>query len=162
MKSMLWLATLAALALGGLIVSAPGQDKPDTATLPPIPDNNFSPFQQLGNQYWPGYGGTHLGRNSASSKFMAEEMRATQETTELVRKLAEAKGDEKDKVRSKLNDSLEKQFDLRQKRHNSEIEALEEQIKKLKDLVQKRQDSRKEIISRRLDQLVREAQGLGW
>ena len=65
-------------------------------------------------------------------------------------------------MRAKLNDLLEKQFEDRQKKHQAESEALEAQVKKLKELIQTRSENRKEIISRRLEQIVREAQGLGW
>ena len=82
---------------------------------------------------------------------------------QLARQLAEAKSDsDRDKLRAKLGDVLEKQFDQRQKRHEGEIDALEDQIKKLRNLVQKRQENRREIIGRRLDQILKESQGLGW
>ena len=65
-------------------------------------------------------------------------------------------------MKAELSDLLRKQFDVRQARHIREIETLEAQVKKLKELVQKRQENRAEIISRRLDQIVRESQGLGF
>ena len=92
-----------------------------------------------------------------------EEDELVSETSELVQKLETAKSDnDREALKSKLSELIGKQFDVRQKRHKREIESLEAQVKKLKDLVQKRQDNRSEIISRRLDQLVRESQGLGF
>jgi hypothetical protein len=92
-----------------------------------------------------------------------EEMNLTHETEQVVRQLGEAKSDsDKEKLRTKLNEILEKQFDQRQKRHEHEIEALEAQVKKLRELVQKRNDNRRDIVSKRLDQILRDAQGLGW
>ncbi len=90
------------------------------------------------------------------------EMRLAQESKKLVEALAKAEGDKKDKIKTQLTETLGKQFDARQKRHEAEIARLEAQIKKLKEMVQKRQDNRREIISRRYEQLVREAEGLGW
>jgi hypothetical protein len=94
---------------------------------------------------------------------------ATQEATlahdanEIRRRLESATTDsQRSEVRTKLEENLGKQFDLRQKRHGLEIEALETQVKKLRELVRKRQESRAEIISRRVDQVLREAEGLGW
>jgi hypothetical protein len=85
------------------------------------------------------------------------------EAGQLIKQLGEAKSDgDRDKVRTKLGEILEKQFDRRQKRHEKEIEELEAQVRKLRDLVQKRQDNRREIIARRLDQILKESQGLGW
>ena len=91
-----------------------------------------------------------------------EEFQLAQESEKLVKQLGKAEGENKDKIKSKLTDTLGKQFDVRQKRHEAEIAALEAQIKKLKEMVQKRQENRREIIGKRLDQLVREAEGLGW
>jgi hypothetical protein len=44
----------------------------------------------------------------------------------------------------------------------SRILAIDAQVKKLKELVRARTENRREIVSRRLEQIVREAQGLGW
>ncbi len=81
----------------------------------------------------------------------------------LAQQLAAAKSDsDREKLKGQLAEVLEKQFDQRQKRHEEEIKQLEAQIKKLKDLVDKRQENRREIIASRLDQIVKESQGLGW
>lgn len=93
----------------------------------------------------------------------ADEGGLSQQAEQLARKLADAKSDgDREKIKGQLSDLLEKQFDQRQKRHEEEIKALEAQIKKLKDLVDKRQENRREIISARLNQIVKESQGLGW
>jgi hypothetical protein len=68
----------------------------------------------------------------------------------------------RDSLKSKLNDLLGKQFDARQKGHEKQIAELEAQVAKLRELVKKRQTSRSEIISLRLEQMLRETQGLGW
>jgi hypothetical protein len=91
-----------------------------------------------------------------------EEYELSHKSEKLAKELATAKGEEREKIRDKLTDTLGKQFDVRQKRHEAEIAALEAQLKKLKDIVQKRQENRKEIISKRMEHLVRNAEGLGW
>ncbi len=91
-----------------------------------------------------------------------QEAEAGQQTEDLVRQLRTAEGDKKEEIKTKLTDLLNKQFDLRQQRHQEEIKALEAQVRRLKGLVEKRQENRREIISKRLDQLVRDAEGLGW
>jgi hypothetical protein len=68
----------------------------------------------------------------------------------------------RDSLKSKLNELLGKQFDARQKGHEKQIADLEAQVTKLRELVKKRQTSRSEIISLRLEQMLRETQGLGW
>lgn len=85
------------------------------------------------------------------------------EAEKLARELSQAKSDtERESLKAKLSQALEKQFDQRQKKHEADIEALETQIKKLKELVKNRNENRKDIVSRRLEQVVRDAQGLGW
>jgi hypothetical protein len=92
-----------------------------------------------------------------------EQANLDHEVTELAGKLSSAKSDsDRSKIRTQIGELLEKQFELRQKQHVKEIEALEAKVKKLKDLVQKRQDNRREIVSKRLDQILSDAEGLGW
>ena len=96
-------------------------------------------------------------------KLALQESALAHEANEIRHRLESATTDaQRSEVRTKLSENLGKQFDLRQKRHGLEIEALETQVKKLRELVRKRQDSREEIISRRVDQILREAEGLGW
>jgi hypothetical protein len=143
---------LAVLAFTAFAQSPAGEGVGQLPATPNFPATGpFGPGMQP-----PGFDGVF-------GKFRSEEMDLARQAQNLVRQLGEAKGDaEKDKIKTKLNEVLEKQFDLRQKRHTSEIEALESQVKKLKELVEKRKENRKEIVSKRLDQLQREAQGLGW
>jgi hypothetical protein len=82
---------------------------------------------------------------------------------ELSRKLGGTKSEsDRSEIKNELSQILEKAFDLRQKRHQEEIAGLEAKIKKLKDLVEKRQENRREIIAKKLDQILRDAEGLGW
>ena len=118
--------------------------------------------------------GTPYGvRQSARSLFAAprnqffaystEENGLSNQAEQLAQQLAAAKSDsDREKIKGQLAETLEKQFDQRQKRHEEEIKSLEAQIKKLKDLVDKRQENRREIIGARLNQILKESQGLGW
>ncbi len=127
---------------------------PDTATLPtqvPRLETNY------GSDEWKFI--VHPVRNQIA----LQESALAQEANEIRHRLESATTDaQRSEVRAKLSENLGKQFDLRQKRHGLEIESLEAQVKKLRELVRKRQDSREEIISRRVDQVLREAEGLGW
>jgi hypothetical protein len=121
---------------------------PTTTTINSVP---MTLFGQQGNVY------------KAFSAATSEETKLARNVEALVHRLAEAKNDsDRDKAKGELRDVLEKQFDLRQVRHDKEIDALEAQVKKLKDLVRKRNDNRREIISKRLDQILSDAEGLGW
>jgi hypothetical protein len=150
---------LIALTLPAQTPVGPGGEKLPTIQsqpVPPVPAQpGFSPYGIVGEHqggwvYGVGYGQT------------AEEMQLAHQCDSLVKQLAKATGEEKEKVKTKLTEAIDKQFDLRQKRHEAEITALENQLKKLKDMVQKRQENRRDIVSKRLDQLVRDSEGLGW
>jgi hypothetical protein len=92
-----------------------------------------------------------------------EEVKLSMESDALVRQLGEAKSEaDKEKLKTQIAEVLEKQFDLKRRRHEAEVEALEAQIKKLKDMVRLRNENRRQIISVRLEQILRDAQGLGW
>jgi hypothetical protein len=93
----------------------------------------------------------------------AEELSLSIEADQVVRQFGQAKtADDKDKLKVKLTQVLDKQFDQRQRRHESEIEALEAQVKKLKELIRLRNEMRREIVAKRSEQLLRDAEGLGW
>jgi hypothetical protein len=165
MKTNVSRAVVIAVGLTTLAVSALAQA--------PVQDDKHSPARDQPNQMLPG--GVYYqpsakypslsGANAdpAARKLQADESDFARQTDELVRQLAAAKGDsDKDKIKAKLSEALEKQFDIRQQRHALEVSTLEAQLKRLQEMVQKRQESRRDIIAKRLDQLVREAQGLGW
>jgi hypothetical protein len=139
------------LALITLVVSA---QEPVPGPLPKQPTPSIE-LPYAAGQYTPApfYSGP---------KEYGKEIELVQKSNELVKQLAKAEGENRDKIKAQLTDTLGQQFDARQKRHQKEIQTLEAQLKKLKDTVEKRQENRREIISRRFEQLVREAEGLGW
>jgi hypothetical protein len=119
-------------------------------------DSRFSGFDQGGGNF-----GTTYTLSSASTR--NAESQLVHRVQELTKKLGEAKSEsERSEIKTELSQNLEKQFGLRQKRHQEEIAALEAKVKKLKDLVEKRQENRREIIAKRLDQVLSNAEGLGW
>ena len=99
----------------------------------------------------------------ALRKLGTEEAALRRQADLLIRQLEAADSDAlRHDIKARLGEALSKQFDAGQKRYGLEIEALEAQIKRLKDLVRKRKENRAEIISRRLDQIDRDSQGLGF
>ena len=80
----------------------------------------------------------------------------------LVEQLKAAKSDsDREKIKSQLKGVLETQFAARQERHKKEIDDLEVKVKKLKELFGKRQENAREIVANRLEQILRDAEGLG-
>jgi hypothetical protein len=72
------------------------------------------------------------------------------------------KEDERREIRKNLMEVLNQQFDVHIKQQQKELDDLEKQISKLKDVVKKRLDAKSTIVERRLEQLVQDAEGLGW
>lgn len=109
-------------------------------------------------------GGVSQGRRDPElEKLHAEETSAADEVSRLVAEYSRTEDEkDKEKVKTRLAASLTKQFDAQQKRRDVELARVEAQLKKLRELMKKRGEERKPIIDRRLDQLLREVEGLGW
>jgi hypothetical protein len=172
MKTKLVVAAFLAAGLATLSVTAVAQPPVDTRPRhsPDQPSPDVGPRDVLNpmanGDYFRStgpYSTRPANADPAARKLHADESDLARQTDELMRQLAAAKGDsDKEKIKGKLSEALEKQFDVRQQRHALEIAALEAQLKRLQEMVQKRQEGRRDIVAKRLDQLVREAQGLGW
>jgi len=86
-----------------------------------------------------------------------------QQSQQLIDQYSEAK-DEVDRVKLKaqLAQTLERQFDSQQQLRELEVSRIEGRLKTLRELIAKRNDSKRSIIDKRLDQLIGDAEGLGW
>jgi flagellar motility protein MotE (MotC chaperone) len=103
----------------------------------------------------PGYGHTWAGQ--------PKHQELQRESARLAQQYAKSeKEEEKKEIRKKLGEVLGQQFDLHLQEQQKELDELEKQIADLKTLLKKRKDSRTTIIDRRLEQLVQDAEGLGW
>ncbi len=65
-------------------------------------------------------------------------------------------------IKSELTTLLDQQFNMQQKHREAEVKNIEDQLKKLRDVMKKRSENRQSIVNNRLEQLLREAEGLGW
>jgi hypothetical protein len=74
---------------------------------------------------------------------------------------ADAPDDQKG-LKDQLRDTLAKQFDVQRQRRELELQRIEERVQKLRDQIKKRNEARDTIIDRRFEQLISEADGLGW
>jgi flagellar motility protein MotE (MotC chaperone) len=72
------------------------------------------------------------------------------------------KEDDKKEIRKQLAEVLAKQFEAQVKQQEKELADLEKQIASLKATLKKRQDNKTAIIDRRIEQLIQDAEGLGW
>jgi len=103
------------------------------------------------------------GNDPEMLKLVNEEAKSEREAALLIKEYARTDNEGgREKLKTKLADVLGKEFDLQQKRRDLDLARLEAKVKKLRDLMKKRTDARQTIVDKRLDQLIREAEGLGW
>jgi hypothetical protein len=102
-------------------------------------------------------------RDNELHTLLSEESKAAEGGTRLMKEYAGTDNEDmRAKIKTKLGEALGKQFDLQQKRRELELSRLEARMKKVRDLMKRRSDARTTIIEKRLDQVLREADGLGW
>jgi hypothetical protein len=172
MKLVRYAAVTASILILSTLVFLPGPTASGQTGRPQsireaIPPGAYPPgalFPNMPNYYpypMPGFPGA--GHDPDMVKLMAAEAAAQREAAGLVKEYGRSeKEEQRDKIKTKLSEVLGKQFDLQQKRRDRELARLEAQVKKLRDLMKKRSDARQTIVDKRLDQLIREAEGLGW
>ena len=86
-----------------------------------------------------------------------------EDVSQLAAKYAKAEGeDEKRDIRKKLTETVGHQFDEHMKVQEKELEALEKQVASVKATMRKRSDAKSAIVERRIEQLLYEADSLGW
>jgi hypothetical protein len=159
MNRKLSMGLAAALGLTALVMTAFAQDSADRRNDPLVQDPALVDYR-VSSDVVTNNGFAYI---SQEHRVTADEVRTSAAAEQLARQLGQTKSDDdKEKIKTKLAELLNKQFDLRQRRHESEIEALEAHVKKLKDLVRLRNDRRRDIVTKRLEQMVQEAEGLGW
>jgi len=98
------------------------------------------------------------------AKFRADEASAERDVARLVAEYGRAQGEAargKDQV--KFDGRARKRIRPANKNAATwKVAAVEARIKKVRELIQKRAEARQSIVEKRADQLMREADGLGW
>jgi hypothetical protein len=137
--------TLASLAVGGSLALAVAA-QPFTRGQPPGVGGNYPPAESV-----------------QTINLIRPFEPAPGQIQELARKYVKAdKEEDKKDLRKKLTDLLARQFDERNQQQQKELENLERQIAELKAVLKKRADGRSAIIDRHFEQLILDAEGLGW
>jgi hypothetical protein len=76
--------------------------------------------------------------------------------------VAAEKPEAKKEFHKRLSDQLSQEFDVHIKNQQKELEDLEKQIANLRNVLKKRIDAKTTIVERRVEQLIQDAEGLGW
>jgi hypothetical protein len=101
--------------------------------------------------------------DSQMQRLLDQESAARHTVAELVENLTRAENDkDRASLKSQLAKALENEFVAQQARRSLELDRVEAELTKVRERLRKRNDEKQTIIDKRLDQLVREAEGLGW
>jgi hypothetical protein len=96
-------------------------------------------------------------------KMLDLDRKLSKQVSELAAKYKSLSDDEeRGAVEQELMARVNDQFTVRQALREKELAELEEQVKHLRDLHEKRNGQKDRIVGDRVQQLLREAQGLGW
>ena len=96
-------------------------------------------------------------------KLMQSENELSHESNELMGKYTSLEDEtQRQQLKASLREVLGKQFDAQRQRRELELKRVEERISKLREQLNKRNNARETIVNRRLEQLISEADGLGW
>ena len=103
------------------------------------------------------------GEDDEMAKLHALDAQLGSQAESLVKQLADlADEPQRKEAKEKLHETLAQQFDAQQKVRELEVARIEAKVKKLRDQIAKRNEARRTIIEKRFDQLLSEAEGLGW
>jgi hypothetical protein len=97
------------------------------------------------------------------AKLMQSEHELERQSHDLIRKYSDNEDSQvREKAKTALREMLTKQFGLQNQRRELELKRVEERLSKLREQLKRRTDARDQIVDQRLQQLVNEADGLGW
>lgn len=100
--------------------------------------------------------------NFENGRPAATEANLARQSSLLLARYAQSDANERPQLKTKLRESLGQEFDQQQRAREHEISLIEERLKKLRDQLNKRAQARETIVGRRLEQLLDDADGIGW
>jgi hypothetical protein len=100
-------------------------------------------------------------KDPESQDIYEKELKIEEEVNALVEQYrAEKDGDERTKLKQKLNDISSRQFDIRQQNRALEVKRLEKELVRIRESIQQRTENRVQIIKHRAAQLLHEEDNL--
>jgi hypothetical protein len=99
------------------------------------------------------WSGKHQG-DPEMEKLMQIDFKLDHESHELAEEYRIADKDKKDEIKKNLADTVNKQFEARQKRRALEVERLDAEIKKIRASIEKRTAAKQQIVDRRIAELL--------
>ncbi len=97
------------------------------------------------------------------TRLAGRENELNRESQRLVREYSRTEDESKRReLEAELRKTVDDHFSIKQRLRTEELADLEAKIKKLRSRHQRREDARGRIVQDRVEQLLREADGLGW
>ncbi len=78
------------------------------------------------------------------------------ETRELAMQFRMAPSDERDTIRKRVDELVNKHFEVRQERRELELKRLEKELDRLSDAIKQRNESRDALVKKRISQILGE------
>ena len=111
----------------------------------------------------PGMGPAGMGVDPETAKRMQEAFQAEAEQGQLLAKYTQTTdAKERAEIKASLAKVLQNLFDLQLWQREREVSEVEARVKKLREAIDKRKAAKEAIVNTRLDQLLNEADGMGW
>src|SRR6185437_8882618 len=128
-----------------------------------LPSPHFYQGQTVYSPAIPSPFGAAEADDPETAKLRQVESALADKSEQLVAQYAATEDDEqRGGFKTQLAESLSQQFSVQQQLRESELARVEARVKKLRELNEKRRAAQQTIVEQRLDQLLREADGLGW
>jgi hypothetical protein len=157
------LVLILGLVLAAAVIGSVGLAQQPAAEPPQAAPQELPPQPPLPPQYGLVQNGFMALRDYQASNQPLWSQEGQSQSAKLAKQYAKAeKDEEKKEIRKKLADLLTAQFDQQVAQQQKELEALEKQIASVKATLKKRTDAKTAIVDRRLEQLILEAEGMGW
>ena len=99
-----------------------------------------------------GFGGE--GDDPEMRELVKQDTEMDREAHELAVRIREARGEDRNKLKTQLTELVKKHFEVRQKRREHQLQRMEEELKRLRDTIAKRNSSRETIIDNHVKELV--------
>lgn len=97
------------------------------------------------------------------AELMSQNQQLELDVRALAVQVAEVRDEEQQAdLKKRLSSTLAKQFDTQQNMRELEVEQIEARLQKLRELISRRAESRRRIIEHRLEQVLNDAEGLGY
>ena len=91
---------------------------------------------------------------------LRQDMEMERTTHDLARRIHEARGEERPKLKAELSEIVNKHFDVRQKRRELQLKRMEDELQRLREAIATRNKSRDTIVTNHIKELVGEERDL--